>query len=302
MGGKATLFFANEDVTVQFRVSTATKRLVGRIDEGEDLLEVISAICEENDVAAGQVRAVGQFDQMKLVHFASQRGEYVPVVDGLGQFELVQLHGSVSRLGGEVAVRLDGTVNVGGPAGPQLVGGQLRSARAVQGEFVIDVFADLQMQRRLDGDTGQLVLDEIERRGGAEQMQLVESAPDSGAEGDDGADGTSMSWDEAIQKAEKTEKRRKTRRSSGSKPTARKTKEDHDPYAGFDFDEPELAAGDLIDHPKLGKCRVLDVEDDQYVKIKLPRGRIRKLALSVLEIDYQGSEDDRRVFKARVRR
>lgn len=300
-----------EDFIVKFRVSNVSERLVGKLDAGEDLVEVLTRICEEHGVTAGDIRAVGHFETIKLVHFNAKKQSYETLVDGDGSFDLVSLDGNVSRLGDEIALRLAAVFNVTGPVGPQMVGGQLLKARALSGEFVIDSFVDLNMERRLEPESGRLVLDNISRRAGAPkepQRELAttpvgEATSASPAAASEGAE--SLSWDEAIAEVGDRETNRKNRRQK--KGSARRTKgeskkKSSDPYEDLDLDEPLVSAGDLIDHPKLGRCRVLDVEDDQYIRIRLPRGRIRKLALEVLEIEYQGKEDGKALFDARVRR
>ena len=297
-----------------FRVSRASERLVGRLDTGDELVETLSNVCDDHGVTAAEIRAVGHFDAIELLHFNSAEQRYETLVDGEGNFELVSLSGNVSKLGDEVALRLDAVFNVVGPVGPQMVGGQLRRARAQSAEFVIETFSDLEMERKLDPESGRLVLEGIERKPGAADAASsasgattspAPSAPgDSSADSSSGESGSSMSWDEAIAEADEKEKKKKKRRNGAT--TSRVSsksadQEEHDPFAGYDFDEPMMARGDLLDHPKLGTCRILSVEDDQYVKIRLPRGRVRKLMLSVLEIEYRGEEDGKKVFEAEVR-
>ncbi len=295
---------------MKFRVSNISERLVGRLDAGEDLVEQLTRICEEHGVTAGDIRAVGHFEAIKLVHFNATTQSYETLVDGEGSFDLVSLDGNVSQLGEEVALRLAAVFNVTGPVGPQMVGGQLLEARAQSAEFVIDSFVDLEMERRLEPESGRLVLDSITRiaspqKAPSQQVATASSdeAPSTASTGDSQS---SLSWDEAIAEVEETESSRKKKRTSkaiarGSKSRA-KSKKTGNPYEDLDLEEPIVSAGDLIDHPKLGRCRVLDVEDDQYIRIRLPRGRIRKLALEVLEVEYQGKEDGKALFDARVRR
>ena len=285
---------------MKFRVSTASERLVGKLDGGEDLVEVLTQVCDKQGIEAGQVYAVGHFDSVELVHFDSEKKSYETVVDGEGSFDLVSLQGNVSRLGDEVALRLVAVFVAVGPAGPQMVGGQLRRARAIDGEFVVQSHADLQMKRRLDPQSGRLILDAIERRAGSG------ASPPAAAPQPEEDDQPSMSWDDAIAQTDEVDERRSQRRSgagqaSGTASGAKAKKTTADPYEGLDLDEPLIAKGDLLDHPKLGRCRVLEVEDDQYMRIRLPRGRIRKLALQVLEIVYEGEDDGKSLFKARVR-
>ncbi len=295
-----------------FRVSSATERVVGRLDTGEDLVHTLTEICRDRSLAAGQIRAVGHFDEIELVHFNTTTQSYETLVDGRGSFDLVSLDGNISRLGGEVALRLAAVFNVIGPLGPQMVGGQLRKARAQSAEFVIESYTDLEMERRLDPETGRLVLGGIERKPGASAAptpSAPQPASDVEVEDDqnDQDDGPSMSWDEAIAEVEEKEKRRDKKKRGATPGRSRRVgkaakKKSSDPYADLDLDEPLLSAGDLLDHPKLGRCRVLDVDEGEAVRIRLPRGRIRKLTLSVLEIEYKGKEGGKNLFEARVRR
>ena len=285
------------------------------LDEGDELVEVLTSLCEDHDVTAGEIRAVGHFDRIHLVHFDGVDNSYQTLIDGEGSFELVSLVGNVSRLGDEIALRLEAVFNAAGPAGPRPVAGQLRSARATDAEFVITAFPDLRLNRRLDTDANRLILDGIERRahdGGKKEAEVADGAS-TGADGDSSdsdssdSDSSQMSWDEAIAESTQTEKKRTKRRKSGGSPSTSKLarserKKTDDPYADFDFDEPLINSGDLLDHPKLGRCRVLEAEDGQYVKVRLPRGRIRKLSLEVIDIEYGGEEKGKRVFEAQVSR
>lgn len=290
-----------------FRVSQQTDRIVGSLEAGEDFVDALVAICEKESIHAGDIRAVGHFDVIELVHFDSKEQRYKVLVDGEGSFDLVSLNGNVSRLGEEVVLRLDAVFNVMGPLGPQMVGGQLRKARVVGSEFVIEAFRDLRMERRLDATSGRLVLESIERSGAikptvapaASNEAGEELAPTPSAPTKESTE-PSMSWGEAIAEVEDKEKARAARRSG--KPMPKRPEKTVDPYEDMDEDEPWPKPGDYLDHVKLGRCKVMKVEDEQYIHVRLPRGRIRKLALTVLDLHYFGEEDGRNIFEARVRR
>ena len=63
-----------------------------------------------------------------------------------------------------------------------------------------------------------------------------------------------------------------------------------------------MEPGDILEHPKLGRCRVMKVEDGEYAHVRLPRGKIRKLSLEIVEVELEGEEDGRNVFKAIINR
>lgn len=298
-----------------FRISNATQRLVGTLDDGEEFVETLVKMCKTQGVRAGEIRAVGQFSAIELVHFDSKARRYKPLVDGEGSFDLVSLNGNISTVGDEIVLRLDAVFNVLGPLGPQMVGGQLRRARVVSAEFVIDSFTDLQMERRYDAESGQFVLEKIERIAGqtpapapapaavaAPAAAVQPAASDSAEESEE--EGPQMSWAEAVAETERTEKQREARKLESPRAGGRagRREKDHDPFAAIDLDEPWLSGGDILDHPKLGRCQVLKLEGDSFAHIRLPRGRIRKLALEVFDIEYKGAEGGKNVFQARIRR
>jgi predicted DNA-binding protein with PD1-like motif len=285
---------------VIFRVSRTSERIVGALQPGDELVEALTRVCQENGVIAGEVRGVGSFDAIELVAFDERTGTYRTIVDDDGSFELVNLNGNVSRLGEETVLRLEALFNVLGPLGPQLVGGQLRRARAIQAEFVIDSFTDLTLERRLDPSTKRLVLDRIERIPSAVAEKTAEKPREAPSE--EAPAEPSMSWAEAIAETERVDNARSARRDGALKKDKTVKKTSKSLYEDLDFDEPLMTPGDLLDHPKLGRCRVMRVEDDTYAHIRLPRGRIRKLALEILEISFKGEEAGSRIFEARVRR
>ena len=110
-----------------------------------------------------------------------------------------------------------------------------------------------------------------------------------------------MTWSDAVQASE--EIRPGAQRKSNSLPTMGEgPREPEEIYGDYDFDDPILKAGDILDHPKLGECRVIKVEDDDYAHIRLSRGQIRKLALEIVELRFDGQRDGKNVFKVRVRK
>lgn len=304
-----------------FRISNASERLVGTLDDGEEFVDALSDICKKKGVKAGEIRAVGQFRAIELVRFDAETQSYQTIVDGEGSFDLVNLNGNISMLGDEVVLRLDALFNVMGPLGAQVVGGQLRRADVVSSEFVIDSFSDLRMERSLDASSGRLALSEIERIAGPEASaktvplrsnvrtvtkKTAAAAPAKVEEVEEPAEvqQSSMSWGDAIAETEEAEKKRIARKNgrTSKKGVMGSKKESSNPFEDLDLENPWMRPGDLLDHPKLGRCRVIKVEDDHYAHIRLPRGRIRKLALEILDVEFKGEEDGTNVFQARVRR
>ncbi|MFB6262351.1 MAG: PPC domain-containing DNA-binding protein [Bradymonadaceae bacterium] len=282
-----------------FQETTRSRRIVGRLDEGDECIETLEELCAEEDVRAGELRAVGRFDRVEVVRHDAASGDYVSVLAGEGAFDVISLKGNVARMGGEVAIRTEVLLSTQGPAGPQVVAGKLQSGRVVECEFVLDVFADLEIERRLDNDTGLLRIGAIHR--------TEENLEADGESEVDVAGGRSMDWEDAVEESETaaeqpaTEESGTTQAGSGTAEASTESDAaDEDPYADVDFDVPAVESGDLLEHPKLGRCRVIRVEAGEALHVRLPRGKIRKLSLDYLDVEFAGEENNRNVFEAEV--
>lgn len=297
-----------------FQESSRVRRVVGRLDEGDDVVDELSEFCREHGIAAAEVRAVGQLDRVELVRFRQGEG-YVPTFEGEGEFDVLQMNGNVAVLGEEPVVRLESVLSVEGPAGPQVLTGQLRAGHVVELEFVLEVYDDLEIRRKMNPDTGRLDLHAIKDVGDPESEEEPAASPvasqrETGVsegetgeisvddEGDTKIGGQSMSWDDAAEESEQV-----AEGEGASSKTSQQTEksEEEDPYADIDLDAPMMEAGDILKHPKLGDCRVMKVEEDDYAHIRLPRGKIRKLSLEVVDPKFVEEDGDRNVFEAQIR-
>lgn len=292
-----------------YQESQRVRHIVGRLDHGDQLVEELTSFCREHDIAAAEIRGVGRLDAIELVRFEPEADDYVPVFDGEGDFDLLQLSGNVATLGDEIVARLQAVISADGPLSPQVLTGQLRSARAVEFEFVLDAFDDLELERRLDPETGMLGLQAIKKLEVADESddQLGEasqsqSEPAESAEESESSSigGQSMSWDDAAEASRETPSDQKGAAASGATDDENDESSPEAIYGDMDFDEPVIDAGDVLDHPKLGECRVIKVEEGDYIHIRMPRGKIRKLSLDVVDIEFREEENGRSVFEAQV--
>jgi hypothetical protein len=287
---------------VLFQESTRVRRIVGRLEDGEEIVESLTDLCRDHDVKAAEIRAIGDLSAIELARFDEDDKKYVTEFEGEGYFQIVSLSGNVSMLGDEPALRLETLISVKGPAGPQVLTGQLRSGRARSCEFVLEIFEDLAMERRLDSETGLLSLETIRRT--QEKAAAAATEVPCADEGADTAEakpveGKGMSWKDAAAEADKPEQ-------SAKKDSASSKQQDHksaaDIYGEMDFEDELMEPGDILDHPKLGRCRVMKVEEGEYAHVRLPRGKIRKLSLEIVDVTLEGEEDGRKVFKAKINR
>ncbi len=134
-----------------------TRCVMGRLEQGEEVVDALLAIARFEKIDAGFVRAQGSVEAIELLRYDPAAMRYVPharagAIDGA--WELVSLQGSVSLLRGAPDVRVWAVISAA-PAGiPQVLAGFLGSARALYVEFAIDVCDDGDLERRDDPVTG----------------------------------------------------------------------------------------------------------------------------------------------------
>lgn len=293
------------------------RKLIGSLDAGKDVIDELTRVCELQRVKSGELSFAGRVKDVRLARFVD--GEYKPVPIEPGVCEIVHVNGNVAMMGDQTVLRIDTLLSASGPIGQQMVFGQLRSAEIVECEFVLTAHEDLVSSRKLDPETGQLKLSKIERSeplvAPTRERKPVERIAEPRLTNDDpeeepkeepkkdvkaGEESSNLSWEDAAKAAEDVKPARKR---APKKKSAKTDKPNYDEFLS-DVDEDDLALlspGDILDHPKLGECRVIKIEDEEYAHIRLQRGQIRKLALEVCEINFDREEDGRNVFTVRIK-
>lgn len=333
---------------LKHETSYRTRRIIGQLNSGAELIDSLTALCQEEHITAGQVRVSGALEHVELTHFDAKARDYKLAHEG-GPAEIASLTGTIATIGGQVILRLDALLLGQSNFGAHMVTGQVRSAHVSVAEFVLEAFEDLDLVRGKDAETGRMVLSKISSVESAKparsqatpakqpasvastapaasaaltpaarpeptparpeprpepkpapQAPREEPAPTPKPEPAPKPESSNMSWGEAIARSEKA-----------ATPASRKPRP-HTPepaaseiYADVelpdDEERPLMKSGDYLDHPKLGRCRVMKVEDDEeYAHVRLPRGKIRKLVLEIFEIQYKGKEDGRDVFALKI--
>jgi predicted DNA-binding protein with PD1-like motif len=130
---------------------------MGRLEQGESVVDGLVALARFEKIDAGFLRAQGSVEDVELLRYDPASRRYVPLASAAaiaGAWELVSLQGNVSLLRGVPEVRAWAVI-AGAPAGvPQVLAGLLARARAVYVEFAIDVLDDGDLERRDDPVTG----------------------------------------------------------------------------------------------------------------------------------------------------
>lgn len=110
------------------------------------------------------------------------------------------------------------------------------------------------------------------------------------------AEAPKASWADAIQYSED----RKTQSKLGvsSAPSREYPPIDND--WDDEPDGPEIEKGDFLRHPHFGICKVLFVEEEDYVQVRTRSGKIIKIKLEVCELTLNGEKEGKNVFDCKI--
>ena len=309
-----------------FSNSRVFHRIVGRFEKDERLPDALVRLCKSAEIRAGRIQAHGIVSKVELGQYREASSEYEQTFASDGMSELVSLNGNISMLGPTCIINAYVLVAFNSHGHNGVVGGQLRSAKVFNVEYVIDVFEDLRMERALDPVTKLPILNKIELSEPEEVakpkspepvVQLKKSAPDFKRVAT--IESKSPRPVKAQPPKEVPEKKTKTAAPPKEKPPEKPTQPasskadwlkaaqrakkppDESGFATDDYPIIDLEPGDILLHPRLGECEVVKVEDDVAAHIRLPHSRrISKLALTVVRLEPAGERNGAQVYRVRA--
>ncbi len=133
-----------------FKEVAGSKRLMGRLERGGDLLEELTAVCVENGVKLGMVHAIGALDKARVGYYEQGRRQY-KYLEFNRQMELVGLQGNVSLRDEKPMVHAHVTLS---DDEGRAYGGHLAPGTVIFiCEFCIDVFDGPEFRREPDDET-----------------------------------------------------------------------------------------------------------------------------------------------------
>jgi len=292
-----------------FAESHKLRRIVGRLQKGDDLFASLTDVCRRSNVRTAELRALGSFESAEVAEYDQVRKVWKAgrtfVASGM---ELLNLTGNVSERDGALALHAHVTLMRDRDNGVEIIGGHLVSAKVFALEFVIEAFDDLILRRAVDDATGLTLWREaiplappqpaaalsppiIAPRPTLTSPVLPPVAPEPDTPFPMHPDSTPLRPSRAI--------------ASHAAPTWAQVAEisarREDAAPTLDPSEmPELSVGDIILHPAFGRCDVQRLEGDEFAHIRLKNGRLVRLALDFVSLTFAGREGEQNVFRAKL--
>ncbi len=248
---------------------------MGHIDRGAGLFDALRDICRQHEVRCAELRASGSLESVGLASFDQSRRDFGPTRELSGNLELVSLYGTVSEHDGELPLTAHATLARDRDSGMEVVGGRVRNATVFSVEYVIETMDDVLLRRAADRDTG--------------LVSWVEALTDTAT-----PIPTDIASPPPMAPIPDPPKPTPT-----PTPAATATPTPSAPTSSPDYSE--IHPGDIMVHPKFGRCTVMRIEGDQeFVHVRLRNGRIVRLSLEILTLQPQGTEDGQRIFEASI--
>jgi uncharacterized protein len=288
------------------------RRIVGRLDRGQDLLAALTEVCRAHGVRAAELRATGALETVELAEFDQGRGALKPGRSFGGGLALLSLLGTVSERDGALSISAHATLMRDRDSGVEIVGRRLLGGRVYALEFVLETFDDVILRRGTDAATGLPLWREViplpatpaaaspEPAPPPPPPRAPKPAPARVPEPVAAPVHASVDWPDAHAPTP----RRPEPPASAAQPTwqqvaAASQREEEDDDDGPEEDN--LGPGDIIVHPTFGRCEVQRIEGAyEFAHVRLKNGRLVRLSLDVLKLTPAGRDEKGRVFRARV--
>ena len=304
--------------------SRHTRRFVGRIERGEDVLASLKRFAMGERIRAGWVRMTGIVEWVEVTEWDSNKEVLRAPRRIEGPLTLLAGEGNISFRLGEPFVEMRGAFSRETDMGVQTVGGQLVVMSALNVEFMIEVFEDVRLDRDEERETGLSVwkgektpgvvaratknLAPALTREPSRGMPLVQTTmptPRAMPQASDTLDEESppvldeapaegVSWSMVAAASERVEKPS----SAGSLIAAR-------PIGGVSRAAPSDDApkrGDYVEHRQFGLCRVEGVDPEGALIIRLTSGIRKTIHMDPFEPAPPRFEGDRRIIALRPRK
>ncbi len=282
--------------------SKRSRRIVLRLERGEDVVSSVESLAERERIGAAWVRGIGTLRWVELDRHDQARRVSVPPQRFDTPCEILTLEGNVSMLGGAPRAVLHATLARRTDNGVDVLGGRVRAGEVFSCELLVDCLEDLTLTRARDERTG------LALWSGESDTPATTSWTAPREEPEEARAPAAVSWADvaAVSAAPPVEPpRRESRARPASEDAPRRPStipDQRKSHVEEMLEEPHPQKGDFIEHRQFGLCKVDREDEDGGLMIRLPSGVRKTIKLDFMEVGQPRMEGTRRVFPVRPRR
>ena len=262
--------------------SRPTRRVVGQLSQGEDLLQGLLSICKDLKIRCAEVRATGVLEDFAVSHYERSNRTMGSARQFRGPLQLLQTSGILSELEGKLDLQLSVVASRQRDNGVEFLGGACTAAKVITCEFILEIMDDLILRRELNRKSGLNVWKEYFSSQGKPSEAQGEPASFTGHPQSPEAAvvETKHKWADAVMESVRAHAER----------GEQEEQEEEEPYRA-------VHEGDVIEHKQFGRCEVQRVDaNEEFVSVRLRNGRLVRLNLDVLNLRYKEDEEEHQVF------
>jgi len=135
------------------------RRIIGRLEMGEELHAGLLEAARKHGVLAGTVTAIGAVSRLEVSEYEQSAGRYAEPIVRQGDAEILNLGGNFSYKDGELFLHAHILTSYITPQGRDagavsILGGHLVSAAVFACEYIIEALDDVELTRGLHEPTG----------------------------------------------------------------------------------------------------------------------------------------------------
>ena len=149
---------------MRYAVSSPNRRIIGRLEKGDDLVSTLVQLCRKENITAGEIRGLGAVTDLFVTEYDVGHQVYRDPIHRKEASEILTLYGNVSEKDGELFAHLHISASFMEDSKSHLIAGHLTRATVFACEFVIDVFDDVSLVRNPDEPTGLFLWSEVKEK------------------------------------------------------------------------------------------------------------------------------------------
>jgi uncharacterized protein len=285
------------------RESSQLRRLVGRLERGDDILRSFADLAERHGVTTGWVSGLGAFEWLELVEYDQVAQRYKSPKRFDTPMEILSLTGNISLKDGAPFVHIHTCVSRETDNGVQVVGGHLIAGRVFACEFSVECHDDLELERSADARTGLALWSSNRTDPGSAEQGVSWAHVASAAQPTSPAKPPSVRpW--AASKSADWKPAAPSRPARNAAPSftppplpTRRRQPDETPG-----EEPVPTRGEFIEHKQFGLCRVEGEDLEGGLLISLPSGARKVISLEFFSVSDPREDNGRRIYTLSPRR
>jgi predicted DNA-binding protein with PD1-like motif len=282
--------------------SKKSRRILVRLERGEELVAAIESLAERERIGAAWIRGIGTLEWVELDRHDQARRKAEPPQRFDLPCDVLSLEGNVSTLNEQPRAVLHAAIARRTDNGLDVIGGRVRRGGVFHIELAIEAFDDVSLARERDEATGLALWAEQGEQSSRALVREREPEPEEAEE----SPSDLVSWADVARASTQPVVPERSHKRKPSEPPNAPFKPPPIPDRRRSTEDEFLSQvlperGDFIEHRQFGLCKVDREDEEGGLIIRLPSGIRKTIKLDFMDVGEPRTEGTRRIFPVRPR-